>query len=273
MTWLTTADVDHFLAEAGQFLRTDPVASNVLLTEACFWQRLADRPEARFGWWVRGGVTRAAFVDVPDHSPVCSLLDDASVHDLPAVLDSDRVAVDGRDERSVTAAWRAHGRTLDTAARLTLLRLDRLDGLTARPAPEGSARLADASDLPLLCSWFRLFQERHPDDASDPAFVVDHPIADEGVVIWEVNGAPVAMCSRTPREAGMVRMGLAFQPDGGDTYAEAAFDAGCARAAQVADHVLVLAGSPELTASYRSRGFEHELDRVLLQQADGRAAT
>ena len=128
--------------------------------------------------------------------------------------------------------------------------------------------MADAGDLPLLRSWFKLFQERHPDDPSHVEFVVDHPLSEGGVIVWEVHGDPVAMASRTPTVAGMTRMGLAFQPTEGTAYSDAAFIRGCAEAARRADHVLVLSGDPESTAAYRSLGFAPVLDRALLEVLD-----
>jgi hypothetical protein len=263
MSWTTTTDVDLFLAEAEPFLAADPVANNVLLTEARFWQRLSDRtPPARFGWWSQDGATRSAFLHLPDHPPLCSPLVPGSVAGLPGELDADRVAVDARDLTAVTAAWAAHGLAPAPRARLTLLRLH---DLRPRPVPEGTARVAGSRDRPLLAAWFALFGERHPDDASHEEFVVDQPLEDGGIVVWEVAGHPVAMASRTPRAAGAVRMGLAFQPADGTAYADAAFDRACAEAAGAADHVLVLSADRERTATYRSLGFEPVLDRAVLE--------
>jgi hypothetical protein len=85
--------------------------------------------------------------------------------------------------------------------------------------------------------------------------------------VWESGGQLAAMASRTPQVAGMVRMGLAFQPSNGTAYAAAAFDAACADAARTAETVLVLSGTAEDTATYTSLGFETVLDRVLLRRA------
>ncbi len=264
VTWVTTTEVGRFLGEVGPFLASDPIANTVLLTEACFWRRLSNpAPGARFGWWVEGNDAHGAFVHIPNHAPVCSPLSAASIADLPDVLASaNRLGVQARDVAAVTAAWRAHGQVLWPRPRITLLRLH---DVPARALPRGAPRLATTSDIPLLRSWFKLFQERHPDDASQVEFVIDHPLEEDGIILWEVEGRPVAMASRTPKVAGMVRMGLAFQPTGGTTYADAAFDIGCAEAARTAEHVLVLSGTPESTAAFRSLGFEPVLDRVVLE--------
>lgn len=265
VTWVTTSDAGLFLAEAHSFLAADPVANNALLTEARFWVQLSDPPPgARFGWWVDEGEARGAFVEIPDHVPVCSPLTADSIAGLAAELaHASRVAVEARDAAAVVEAWRAHGRVLLPVARRTLLRLD---DLRTPELAAGTPRLADAGDLTLLRSWFELFRERHPEDPSHVEFVVDQPLREGGIVLWELDGDPVAMASRTPEVAGMTRMGLAFQPAEGATYAEAAFTMACAEAARRVDHVLVLSGSPQSTAAYRSLGFEPVLDREVLAQ-------
>ncbi len=261
---MTTTEVDQFLAHAEPFLVSDPVANTVLLTEARFWSGLSDPvPGARFGWWVEGGETHGAFVQIPDHPSLCSPLNPDAVADLPEALGSAALlGVDARDVAEVAAAWRAHGQVLCPRRRITLLRLHHL---RARALPRGEARPADAGDLPLLRSWFRLFQDRHPDDFSHVEFVVDHPAAAGAITLWQVDGHPVAMASRTPEVAGMTRMGLAFQPTNGRTYADAAFDAACVEAARSAQHVLVLSATAESTAAHTSRGFTPVLDRVVLE--------
>ena len=209
---------------------------------------------------------RGAFVQIPDHSSICSPLDADTVASLPeALVTSAPLGVQAKDVDVVTAAWRARGVSLGCQARLTVLSLDRL---RARVRPKGTPRLADSTDRPLLRSWFDRFRERHPEDRSHIEFVVDQPLAEGGVVVWEVDGHAVAMASRTPEVAGMVRMGLAFQPTAGTTYADAAFDFACVEAARTAEHVLVLSGAADC-AAYLSRGFIPALDRVVLQVLAG----
>lgn len=269
MPWVTTTEVDRFLAEAEQFLFSDPVANTMLLTEARFWSWLPDPVHrARFGWWVEGSEAHGAFVHIPDHAPICSPLSAAAVADLSGELaHAPRLGVQARDVAAVTAAWRAAlRRVLRPSARMTLLGLH---DLRAPTPPTGAPRVADTIDLPLLRSWFDLFRERHPDDPSHVEFVIDHPLQEGGVIVWEVHGCPVAVASRTPEVAGMVRMGLAFQPTEGTLYANAAFVVGCAEAARTAEHVLVLSGTPGSTAAYRLLGFEPVLDRVVLEVVEG----
>lgn len=86
MTWVTTADLDQFLAETESFLAADPVANSMLLTEAWFWSRLSvPEPGASFGWWTESGRAHAAFVHIPDHATICSPLTPAAAVGLPLV--------------------------------------------------------------------------------------------------------------------------------------------------------------------------------------------
>jgi hypothetical protein len=128
VTWVTTAEAGRFLAEAEPFLLSDPVANNVLLTEARFWLWLSDpAPGARFGWWAEGNGTHGAFVDIPDHTLVCSPLSAASIADLAGELaNATSLGVQVRDMAAVTQAWRAQGQVLRPTMRMTLLRLDSL---------------------------------------------------------------------------------------------------------------------------------------------------
>lgn len=244
------------------------MANTVLLTEAHFWGQLSDPPPgARFGLWSADGKAHGAFVHIPHHAPICSPLSRASIAELPEVLPhTDYLGVQARDLADVVATWRERGQALRPSMRLTLLRLY---DLRIRPLPPGAPRRAAADDLPLLRSWFELFRERHPDDASHVEFVVDHPLKEGGVTLWELDSRPVAMASRTPVVADMVRMGLAFQPTVGGAYAKAAFAIGCASAAEAAGHVLVLSGSHEATADYQSLGFAPVHDRVVLEVVTG----
>lgn len=272
MTWHATTQVERFLAAAGPLLESDPVSNNALLTEASFWSRLGEQePAARFGWWAPDR-PRAAWVHLPDHPVLCSPLPEASLAGLPRVLaGATGLGVRDEDVPAVAAAWQAAGSAVGRVARISLLRLR---DLRLQPSAPGGPRRATAEDLPLLRGWFGLFQQRHPEDPSHVAFVIDQPLADGGIVVGEVDGRPVAMASRTPMIAGMVRMGLACQPSDGCSYADSAFQAGCLEARRTAEHVLVHSADDggaddEGAARHRALGFERVGRRVALRIGPG----
>ncbi len=262
MTWRTTTDAAHLLRVAGACLASDPVAHTPLLTEADHWRRSGTVPGARGGWWEADGRVGAAWVHLPGHPPLCSVLPPDSVDSLVDALgDEEALAVDSRDVQSVLAAWRLRDADASVGRRIPILRLA---ALRDRPAPEGAARIAGDADRGLLHDWFSEFRRRAPEDPSDRAYVVDHPLDDGAVLLWEVDGRPLAMASRTPTVAGVTRLGLAFQPAPGHEAADAAFHAACVEAPRRAGHVVVLGGSAEATAALTDLGFEQAAERVLL---------
>ena len=263
MTWRTTTDPGHFLAVAGPWLAADAVAHAPLLTEADHWRRTTTPlPGALAGWSVAGGGVGAAFVHLPGHPPLCSRLAPASVPGLLARLGGEEaLGVDGRDVEAVLAGWGERGVDGRAVARLPVLRLR---ARVARPRPPGAPRVAVEADRERLHDWFAQFRRRHPEDPSDREYVVDEPLAAGAIVLWEVDGVPVAMASRTPVVAGVTRLGLAFQPSPGHELADAAFAAACDRASADAQHVVALSGSAESTARLTAHGFEVAAERVLL---------
>jgi hypothetical protein len=263
MGWRRTEDPGRFLDEAGPYLSTDPAAHAPLLTEADFWRRRPERVAGgRAAWWNADGRVGGAWVHLPDHPPLCSVLDPVSVDGLMDVLGDEPVlAVHVRDAARVAEAWRARGAHVRVASRIAVLRL----GIPIpRPEPAGAARVAVEADRALLHAWFAEFRARTPEDPSDAAYVVDVPLEDGSVLLWEVDGEPVAMASRTPVVAGVTRLGLAFQPSPGTELADAAFRAACKTADQRAEHVVALSGTPEATAELVALGFLATAERVLL---------
>lgn len=269
MTWSTTSDVEVFLAAAGDFLREQPVENTVLLTEAAY---LAARPspaaDQLYGWWTPDGDDVAgAFLQAPAHPPILTRLPAEALESLAEHLPQlPPFGVDGRTVASAAAAWR-RGPGVELAER-SRVRLYRLVELRRQAPAEGSARPARIADRDLLVTWYAELMAASPGDPSELAYVVDDPISDGGMLVWEVAGTPVAMASRSRIVAGMTRLGAVYAPDD-DRYGAAAFAAACAAALTVAHDVLAfaLAGDDETDARYRDLGFAPVLDRVMLQLA------
>jgi len=95
--------------------------------------------------------------------------------------------------------------------------------------------------------------------------VVDRPLADGRITLWELDGVPSAMASRTPFVAGATRMGLAFQPAPGHEHADAAHEAAATDAATSGrGDVLALSASVGQTGALRTLGFVPRARRVVL---------
>ena len=246
-------------------LAGDRVAHDPLLTEADHWSSLEPpREDGLFGWWADDTTVASACVLLPDHALLCSRLTGERAVALARLLpDAATWGIDERDAPAVETALRATRHEVRRVAERQLLRLE--GPVRPRPAPPGRARRAEEWDLPLLHDWFAQFRARHLEDTSDREFVVDRPLADDGITVWEVDGEAVAMASRTPFVAGATRLGLAFQPTAGHEHAAAAYQAAATEAAASGrGEVLALSASDEQTERLDSLGFVPRARRVLL---------
>jgi hypothetical protein len=98
VSWHTTVAVDEFLAEAGAFVRADPVQNTVILTMA---ERLRVRPvrgrasvgdTTLFGWWrptrpaAGQDLVSAAFMHTPGFPVVPTAMTDRAAAELAGKL-------------------------------------------------------------------------------------------------------------------------------------------------------------------------------------------
>jgi len=272
--WSTTDDVHAFLAAAGELLSSEPVVHSPLLTEADYLGRYPEpnadqQADQQYGWWTEtGGGVAGAFLRAPRHPPLLTPLPDAAVDELVAVLAvADGVGCDVTTVDAVLATWEAAGTTLAPRHRLVVHRLG-----TYRPPPPavGRARVADPADGPLLDRWFDALMAANPGDPSDRAYVVADPLADGRILLWEVDGEPVAMAGRTRTIAGMTRVGAVFAPSSDPRLETAVLGAATAAAARVAGDVLVLAatGDRDGVARLAGLGYHAVRERVLLAPPD-----
>ena len=267
--WNLTRDAAELLNHALDLLATDPVQHTALLTEAAY---LAAHPSTAddllLGWHDDGEADRVggAFVRAPAHAPLLSEMSVAALDELTAVLpEPEALGVPGDLAGAVVDAWGRAGHVLAPRARITI---HRLDAPRPQPAPRaGAARVAGSEDRDLLHRWFDELMAAHPDDPSERTYVVDDPLSFGGIVLWEVDGSPVAMCGSSRTVAGMVRLGPTYAPGERTAYADAAFAAACARAAETADHVLVLTPEADAEATQRlaACGFAPAATRVVLR--------
>lgn len=265
--WNLTRDPAELLDHAHAFLAADPVQHTALLTEAAY---LAAHPSTAddllLGWYgdAADGVG-GAFVRAPAHAPLLSTMSRAAVDELVGVLpDPESLGVPGDLAGGVADAWGRAGHVLAPRARITI---HRLDALRPQPAdPAGAGRVAGPGDRDLLHRWFDELMAARPDDPSERTYVVDDPLSFGGIVLWEVDGDPVAMCGSSRTVAGMVRLGPTYAPGDHTSYADAAFAAACERAAETAEHVLVLAPEADADAAQNlaAWGFAPAATRVVV---------
>ncbi len=280
MTWRTTGDVDEFLATAGGFLRADPARNTILLTVA---ETLRTRgatafgeADPLFGWWrpVDTGV-RSAFLQTPPHPLLLAEAPGDAAPTLAEVLAAvDRplpgVNAGAGTAEAFAATWRRLTGAAATVSRRT--RLHRLDELVPpRPAPPGSDRVAAAADRDLLVDWYEAFG-REIGEPGGFAAVVDDALDHGGVILWEVDGVPVSMASRTRVVAGMARVAPVYTlPElRGRGYAGAVTVA-VSRAARDAGATEVVLftdlANPTSNALYQRLGYRPVEDHVVLSFA------
>src|SRR5262245_56859402 len=198
MTWRTTDDVDEFLANTGEWLRQRPEEHTLQLTIAETVRRqgaTAFGGAALFGWYATDEVA-AAFTFTPPYPPALTCASTG----VAAAL-AERLADEGRPVGGVTSGEEAAQAFTDawcsragTTSRVRFRqRLYRLTELTPPdPGPPGQARSATTDDRDLLVPWLDAFSLDAGEPPRDSGAIVDGRLRHGGLLLWEVDGVPVA---------------------------------------------------------------------------------
>ena len=266
MTWRRTTDAAELWREAGSWLGAHPVENAPLLAEVAHLLATDAAPEGlACGWWSDGsGDVRGAYVRAPRHNPLLTRMPRTGLDGLVSLhARMDAVGVPGVVVDDVVNAWAAAGTSLTPARSFTV---HALEGRPTSPDCAGRSRVAEPADEPMLHRWFDKLMAGLPGDPSERAYVVDDPLAAGALVLWEVDGDPVAMCSRSRVLADTVRMGACYAPGGEAAYGEAAFRAAAVEARRHPRHVTVLAvtGDEQEEGRLAAAGFVPAASRVLL---------
>jgi GNAT superfamily N-acetyltransferase len=273
MAWTITANPDEYLAQAGEFLRADPVRYTI---ELAVIEKIRAAPPARpgavgsggpmFGWWRRAdGDLSAVVLHTPPYPLLLGGLPAGSGAELAA-----RVAGLGRqlpgvngprpDAARFAAAW--HERTgagSVTVRRSQLYRLGRL--VPPDPAAAGAPRVAGQADRGLLEQWHAAFAAEINDvTGPQPGDVADR-LSYGGLTLWEDGARPVAMAGQLRPSAGVVRVGPVYTPAGlrGRGYGAAVTAAVTSAALQAGAGQVVLftdIANPVSNALYRRLGYQ-----------------
>jgi RimJ/RimL family protein N-acetyltransferase len=288
MTWFLTEDPDEYLAAAGAFLTSDPVANTTLLVVAERLRSEGGNASGRrapgrsapaapdraplLGWWRPAGATIAgAFLHTPPYPVVLTSMAPAAASALAATL-----AARGRPVAGLAAeqaagnafvtAWR--DRTGDQSWVRMCSRLYRLGTLSwPQPQPPGRARVAAPADLDLLIAWHEAFHQETLSGPRDVTAIVNERLSYGGLTLWEAGQAAVSMAGVTRLLAGHVRVAPVYTPPQlrGHGYAaavtsavsQAALDAGARDVVLFTD----LANATS-NALYQRIGYRPVADRV-----------
>jgi hypothetical protein len=269
VAWATTDDIEKFTGRAGEFLASRPVEHSPLLTEV---DHLGRHPEAgtdqAYGWWVDdAGRVSGAFLRAPRHPTFLTPLPAAAVDALVAMLPLDAgVGCDVTTVDAMLSAAEQAGVRLAPRHRMVIHRL------ATPPTPEpvtGRSRLAAAGDRALLDQWFDELMAAHPGDTSDRAYVVGDPLAEQRIVLWEVDRIPVGMAGWSRPVHAMTRVSAVYAPSGDPRVETAVLAAATAAADHVASEVVVLARKDDQTVVSRlaALGYRAVRERILLAPA------
>jgi predicted GNAT family acetyltransferase len=220
--WHLTADVEDFLARAGEFLRSRPTPHTQTLTAT---EKLRRRgPEAQhgaeapvFGRLERAGEVRATFYRLPSRGLAPTALTPEQADTLAAHL-ADRghalpyVTADQSTASAFAEAWQRHtGATPTLRARLHLYRLGTLTPPQPFPLPEGRGRVAGEEDHEQVAHWCGEFAAAV--DEVLPTSWADTRFADKHFTFWETpDGTPVSIAGSTSMIGGMVRVDPVYTP-------------------------------------------------------------
>jgi predicted GNAT family acetyltransferase len=276
MTWLTTTDADEFFAQAGDYLRADPVENTVLLTIADQYRgapAAAGETGPLFGW--RTGPGSGAFVHTPGWPVVLSPMTEAAGLALADLLTGRGRALTGVNGAPGTAeAFAAQWRQATGPQAVSRVwqhhRLFRLGELTPPAPPPGRARAATTADRELLIEWSDAFHHEtgHRGDPPGPE-VVDHRLGYDGQLVWETGGRLVATAVRSGVAGAMARIAPVYTPpaERGRGYGGAVTVAAsqAARAAGAREVVLFTdLANPTSNALYQRLGYRPVSDRLVL---------
>lgn len=276
MGWDVTGDPEKYAAEAGEFLRADPVDNTVPLgvietLRAQGADAFGEGP--LFGWWRTAGGVRGAFLQTGTFPLLLSELPEHAAAELAVVLADLGVTLPGVSgsvsaARAFAAAWQERtGVAAEVLMHQRLFRLERL--AMPDPLPEGSPRVATAADHDLVHAWFVAFEEEAGGVGGVSSRLIYDRIGYGGVLLWEVEGVPVALAGRTRIASGMTRIGPVYTPvEHRRRGYGAAVTAVLTRAALEAgaEHVVLFTdvANPTSNAIYQRLGYRPTNDRLVL---------
>jgi GNAT superfamily N-acetyltransferase len=265
-------DAGTALAEAGAFLRSDPVQNNLVLT--LLDARVAHPEPGRYAWVLGGGkVVGAAFQSPLAFQAVITAVPRPAIDtfvDRLADAWPDVPAVFGPVDTVARFAGRWAEALKVGATPVEGQRLYALGSLDAPTGVPGQLRSATDDDAELILTWVQGFEG---DTGSSVATVetVRRRIGAGRIWIWE-DRASVAMATYTPALAGVSRVGLVYtapehRRHGYGAACTAAFtrralDAGAERCV-----LYTQLANPQSNAIYRRLGYQPVSEHLRYQFA------
>jgi uncharacterized protein len=256
-----TADASAALAQAEQFLASDPVRHNVILT--LLHGRAAMPEPGRYLIASREGEV----VGVVFQSPLTFIATITPMGQEAAAACVDALTADGTVLPGVSgeagAAARFAGqwteRTKSAAIPSQGQRI--YEALTAEEpfGVPGELRLAVAADHALLVSWLHGFYDDTGEPGDDPESAVTQRVAAGAFWVWD-GGGPKSMAALTAPVAGVVRVGAVYTPPAARRhgYASACVAGLTARTLSAGSRCILYTdlGNPTSNSIYRRIGYQ-----------------
>ena len=215
MEWVLEDDLAAYGQRVLPWLQRDPVANTVLATVLV--TRIDGAIATREPWlaWLAdpAGEVAGVALRTPPRGLLLSALPAEAVGPLAALAQPGLPAASGWVDVVAAFAEAYADRTGATAKVDKSLRLYRLvERASFAPVP-GRLRVAGPDDVDLCARWFVDFATEAavappPDSRADTARVV----AAGRLLLWEVDGRPVAMVGHSPTVAGVTRIGPVWTP-------------------------------------------------------------
>lgn len=206
-------DAAETLRSASEFLESNPVAHNLILT--LLHQRASSGDPGRY-WVVREdtGVVGVVFQSPLDMRATCTPMPAAATRAAVEAIAADRIELPGIDGESVTSSiFAGHWTEVCHTGALPVLgmRLHKLGELTLPSGVSGHLRLAGPDDATLVLQWADAFTDDVDEPRPQPD-MVQARVDQREIALWESDGAPVCMSGRSPAMAGVVRIGPVYTP-------------------------------------------------------------
>ena len=216
----TTGDVEEYAAAAGDFLKADPCARNVLLTIVDLVRSAPQTYSAApsFWWITDSDAVVGAASWTPPHNLLVSSLPPEVAGDLAAAAVRRATALGFRPRgvvgpaasaRAVAAAWTSA--TDDVIERDRPILLNELASLVEVPVPPGARRRGVAEDVPLIARWLETFSAEIEHVAPANALAIAGHLVESGHLDVWVDGQIVCMVGYRDA-AGVARIGPVYTP-------------------------------------------------------------
>jgi uncharacterized protein len=211
---LFSEDPAFVLARAGEFLSSEPVLHNLILT--ILHSRVAQAGPGRYWIAFQGEKAVGVVVQSPlEYPATLAPMEPQTVVAMVDAIAEAGVALPGVNGDAATAASFAgqwSERRKSAAAPFQGTRLYELLELGETPRIEGQLRQAGPSDRSLLILWTRAFQEEIGESAHDTELRVDRALAAGQLWLWDQNKETTSMAVAREPAQGVVRLSGVYTP-------------------------------------------------------------